>query len=239
MRNQMFKVSAVVMSAVWLAGCATPGGGGPTGDAPGTPSEPKVATGPGGCTYLPGTEPKQGMNQTTAMVIGGLVGAVAGRALAGGSTTGKRNSATLLGAVAGAFAGNALANNFKVTEEPSGNIKVAMPGGLLFPTGSAGLSADARTALKDVPAQINKYCGVQARVVGHTDNVGSAAANMTLSENRARAVVTALTSAGLDASRVTVSGAGPNEPIAANTTPDGRQQNRRVEIFIIPPAPQQ
>jgi outer membrane protein OmpA-like peptidoglycan-associated protein len=232
MRVKFVKVGAVVMSAVWLVGCATPGAGGPM-DSTG------VVTGPGGCTYMPGTEPKQKMNQTTAMILGSIAGIAGARALAGGSSAGRKNSAMLLGAITGAFAGNALASNFKVSEDPAGNIKVEMPGGVLFPSGSSSLSNDGRDALKSVPAQVNKFCGVQARIVGHTDNVGAMPSNMALSESRARAVSAALANSGLEASKMTVTGSGPNEPIATNNTADGRQQNRRVEIFIIPPPQQQ
>ena len=72
------------------------------------------------------------------------------------------------------------------------------------------------------------------RVVGHTDNVGSAAYNDTLSTERALAVSRILIANGLPSGRLTYSGQGFNQPIASNSTSAGRAMNRRVEILITP-----
>ena len=70
--------------------------------------------------------------------------------------------------------------------------------------------------------------------VGHTDNVGTADANVALSNARAAAVVKTLVAAGIDAGRLTPHGDGPFAPVAANTTDDGRARNRRVELVAQP-----
>jgi outer membrane protein OmpA-like peptidoglycan-associated protein len=67
-------------------------------------------------------------------------------------------------------------------------------------------------------------------VVGHTDNVGTADANVALSNARAASVVKALAAGGIDARRLTPHGDGPFSPVAANTTDEGRARNRRVEL---------
>jgi outer membrane protein OmpA-like peptidoglycan-associated protein len=71
-------------------------------------------------------------------------------------------------------------------------------------------------------------------VVGHTDNVGTAEFNVTLSSARASAVAKALVAAGIDARRLTPHGDGPFAPVATNTTEEGRARNRRVELVAQP-----
>ena len=70
-------------------------------------------------------------------------------------------------------------------------------------------------------------------IEGHTDNVGSAALNMRLSLSRAEAVKTYLTERGIDGERIIAKGYGLTQPVAPNTTPQGRQKNRRVEFTIL------
>ncbi|HRY32754.1 MAG TPA: OmpA family protein [Bacteroidales bacterium] len=75
--------------------------------------------------------------------------------------------------------------------------------------------------------------GIKIEISGHTDNVGSESSNMTLSENRAKAVVKYLTDKGIGANRLVYKGYGPSQPVASNATADGRQENRRTEFKII------
>ncbi|MFB3815299.1 MAG: OmpA family protein [Terriglobales bacterium] len=81
----------------------------------------------------------------------------------------------------------------------------------------------AAAALKSAP-------DLQLEVAGHTDNVGTAAANQKLSEDRAKAVLAALVARGVVASRLTARGYGQTAPIADNRTEEGRANNRRVEL---------
>jgi outer membrane protein OmpA-like peptidoglycan-associated protein len=74
--------------------------------------------------------------------------------------------------------------------------------------------------------------GLKLAVEGYTDTTGTAAFNQTLSEQRANAVRDYLIQQGLDAGTITAQGFGPANPVASNDTPQGRQQNRRVEIII-------
>ena len=71
------------------------------------------------------------------------------------------------------------------------------------------------------------------KISGHTDNVGSAASNMKLSQNRAEAVKTYLISKGIDRSRFKAEWFGSKNPIASNKTEEGRQRNRRVEMLLV------
>jgi outer membrane protein OmpA-like peptidoglycan-associated protein/uncharacterized protein YidB (DUF937 family) len=93
-----------------------------------------------------------------------------------------------------------------------------------LPDGSAGPLQTAADRIKGLPA------GTRIEVGGHTDNTGSAAANMALSQRRADAVRDALVKDGVDGSMLTTKGYGETKPIASNDTPDGRLQNRRTEF---------
>lgn len=103
--------------------------------------------------------------------------------------------------------------------------------GILFETGKADLKPESTPVLKDIAATLKDHADLKILIEGHTDNVGNAASNLTLSEARAAAVKAALVSQyGADAARVTTVGLGDTKPAVPNTTAEGRAQNRRVEI---------
>ena len=103
--------------------------------------------------------------------------------------------------------------------------------GILFATGKAELQPESRPVLKEIASTMKKYGDLKILIEGHTDNVGAAASNLSLSDARAAAVKAALVSDfGLDAARITTKGFGDTKPAAPNTTAVGRAQNRRVEI---------
>ncbi|HTJ23032.1 MAG TPA: OmpA family protein [Gemmatimonadaceae bacterium] len=103
--------------------------------------------------------------------------------------------------------------------------------GILFATGKAELQPESRPVLKEIASTMKKYADLKILIEGHTDNVGAAASNLTLSDARAAAVKATLVSDfDLDASRITTKGFGDTKPSAPNTTAVGRAQNRRVEI---------
>ncbi len=80
---------------------------------------------------------------------------------------------------------------------------------------------------------LRKQSAYRLRLDGHTDNVGSEAFNLKLSQDRAQAVKQYLSSRGVSAPRILTEGYGANRPVDTNTTPEGRQRNRRVEMKII------
>ena len=103
--------------------------------------------------------------------------------------------------------------------------------GILFATGKADLQPESRPVLKEIAATLKKYPALKILIEGHTDNVGAAASNMTLSDARAAAVKVALVADhGADGARITTKGFGDSKPSVPNTTASGRAQNRRVEI---------
>jgi OOP family OmpA-OmpF porin len=112
----------------------------------------------------------------------------------------------------------------------TGNGHVVVPG-ILFDTGKADVKPESSAALEQIVKMMQQDAKLKIFVVGHTDNVGSAAANLDLSKRRAAAVVAVLMSQyHLTADRLQAFGAGPYAPVAANTAEDGRSQNRRVEL---------
>ncbi|HJU73219.1 MAG TPA: OmpA family protein [Gemmatimonadaceae bacterium] len=103
--------------------------------------------------------------------------------------------------------------------------------GILFATGKAELQPESRPVLKEIASTLQKYGDLKILIEGHTDNVGQAAANLTLSDARAAAVKAALVADfGIQGDRITTKGFGDTKPSVPNATATGRAQNRRVEI---------
>ncbi len=104
---------------------------------------------------------------------------------------------------------------------------------VLFQTGSANLRPSAAARLEPLADYLDANPGVRVRADGFTDSVGSNASNLTLSHNRARSVVNALQTMGINPRRLEMYGHGENTPVASNGTVAGRQLNRRVEVSLI------
>lgn len=103
--------------------------------------------------------------------------------------------------------------------------------GILFATGKAELRPESRPVLKEIAGTMKQHDDLKLLIEGHTDNVGSAASNLALSDARAAAVKAALVGEfGIAADRLTTKGLGDTKPAVPNTTSEGRAQNRRVEL---------
>ena len=111
---------------------------------------------------------------------------------------------------------------------------VTMPQDILFAVDSATVNSSLRGDLLTVANSLREYPRSRVQVVGHTDNTGSAAYNQGLSERRANSVADVLTSGGVSYDRIQAFGRGEDQPVASNLTTEGRAQNRRVEIVILP-----
>ena len=106
--------------------------------------------------------------------------------------------------------------------------------GILFDTGSDHIKPESAPTLKEIGAMLQAHAELKLSVEGHTDNVGNPAANLKLSEARAAAVTAALAKDyGIDAARLQSKGLGSTKPLGLNTTAEGRQTNRRVELVKI------
>jgi outer membrane protein OmpA-like peptidoglycan-associated protein len=99
-----------------------------------------------------------------------------------------------------------------------------------FDTGQATIRSDSSKTLDDAAAALNVSPALRIEVAGHTDNVGTPEANLTLSQARAQAVMAALAQRGVKAERMTARGYGQTTPVADNRTEEGRGKNRRVEL---------
>ena len=173
---------------------------------------------------------------------GAAAGAILGRVIGGGR-------GTAIGAIIGAAAGGATGaiigrkmdkqaedlqrdmQNAKVERVGEG-IKITFDSGILFDTNSATLRPTSETDITKMAGILQKYPDTNVLVEGHTDNTGSDAINQPLSERRAQAVASSTIAKGVSSSRVTTQGYGSTQPVGDNTTTEGKQANRRVEIAI-------
>ena len=191
-----------------------------------------------------------GEQKVSKTAIGAGVGAVAGAAL-GALTSSKhdRNRGLATGAVLGGAIGGAvgyradkqeaqlrerLADSGVAVERHGDTINLVVPGAISFATNSAQLAPNFYTSLNQVAGSLKEYPDSTVQIVGHTDSTGPADFNQQLSVNRANAVVVYLSAQGIDPARMQALGMGPSQPVADNRTVEGRAQNRRVEIKIIP-----
>jgi outer membrane protein OmpA-like peptidoglycan-associated protein len=99
-----------------------------------------------------------------------------------------------------------------------------------FETGKSEISSESQKIIDNIVTMLKENPALKISIEGHTDNIGTAVSNKTLSENRAKAVMNALISKGISPSRLTSKGWGQEKPVADNSTDAGKAKNRRVEI---------
>src|SRR5699024_12753875 len=102
--------------------------------------------------------------------------------------------------------------------------------GVNFEFDSARLTVNAKRMLREVADRLRHHEQIEIEISGHTDSVGSAAYNNTLSQRRAEAVRKYLMDLGVNGNRMVAGGYGCTKPVAANGTEDGREGNRRIEM---------
>ena len=175
---------------------------------------------------------------------GAVIGAIVGK-LAGNTAVGAAVGAAV-GTGAGVIIGKKMdkakaqaeaVKNAQVQQVTDINglaaLKVTFDSGILFATNKAELNAAAKTSLTDFANVLKNNSDMDIAIIGHTDNTGSDAINNPLSENRAKSVSTFLKNSGVNASQIkTVEGQGSKNPVADNSTAEGRTQNRRVEVYM-------
>jgi outer membrane protein OmpA-like peptidoglycan-associated protein len=111
-------------------------------------------------------------------------------------------------------------------------IKVTFDSGILFDFNKSSLKPEAKESLTQFAQKMADMSETNINVYGHTDNVGSAAANKKVSDQRAQAVAKFLTQKGIAKERIVADGLSYDFPVADNSTEEGRAQNRRVEIYV-------
>src|SRR5215469_6029153 len=122
-------------------------------------------------------------------------------------------------------------NQVLQTKDSARGLIVNMPD-VLFDLNSANLKPEARERLARVAGILIAYPDIHVEVDGYTDNTGSLDFNQQLSQQRADAVQSYLVQQGVPSSSVDAKGFGPNDPIASNDSPEGRRQNRRVNLIV-------
>ena len=196
------------------------------------------------CTTI---DPYTREEKTSNAVKGVAIGAVSGAVI--GVIAGDNRKSALIGAGIGALAGGGIGYYMDVQEaklrqelEATGvsvtrhgdSIILNMPGNITFNTASSAISADFYRVLNSVAKVFNEYEKTYVDIYGHTDSVGDASYNMSLSQRRADAVFRYLQTREVLPQRILTHGMGEDYPIASNDTAQGRSQNRRVEIKLTP-----
>jgi outer membrane protein OmpA-like peptidoglycan-associated protein len=195
------------------------------------------------------TDPYTGRRTISKTAIGAGVGLLGGY-LAGDVIGGRSDrTAKIIGAGVGAIAGGAVGNYMDRQEADlrrqtvgtgvevirnGDDLILRMPSSITFPVGSYAIQPQFQSTLREVAQTLGSYSQTYVDVLGHTDSTGSDASNQVLSVNRAQAVANYLSSRGVASARLGVRGYGESAPIASNDTDDGRAQNRRVEIKVVP-----
>lgn len=173
-------------------------------------------------------------------VLGAIVGKMAGNTAVGAAV------GTAVGAGTGALIGAHMdkvkkqaeaVQNAQVESVTDANglqaVKLTFDSGILFATNKADLNANSKSALNQCATLLKNNTDCDIAIFGHTDNTGTDAVNNPLSVKRANSVYNYLLSQGVSASQIrTVEGQGSTNPVADNSTAAGRQQNRRVELYM-------
>ena len=194
------------------------------------------------------TDPNTGEKKISRTAIGGVGGVLAGGLLGGliGGKTGRIIGAGI-GGVAGGVVGYKMDQQIKqLREQTAGSgvdvsstdngqaISVNLPDGVTFATGSSAISPTFQATLDKVAQSLRDYPDSLIDVYGFTDTVGSTASNQALSESRARAVASYLTSRGVASARIRWQGFGEQQLKVATGDNVNEPLNRRVEIKIVP-----
>lgn len=181
-----------------------------------------------------------GIGAGAGAVLGAVVGKLAGNTAVGAAV------GTAVGATTGAIIGKHMdkvkaqaeaVKNAQVEEITDANglqgVKVTFDSGILFATNSSTLSAASKNSLNEFAKVLKSNSDCDIAIFGHTDNTGTDAINNPLSVKRAQAVETYLKGQGVGSAQIkSVDGQGSTNPVADNSTAEGRKQNRRVEVYM-------
>ncbi len=189
-----------------------------------------------GCASWSKTAKGAAIGGAAGAVVGGVIGKIAGNTLLGAL------AGAAIGGAAGAFIGRHMDKQAEEmrrdlqgakVERIGEGIKITFDSGLLFDINKYDLRTASQDNLTKLAAILNKYPDTNILVEGHTDSTGTREINMPLSENRAKAVASYLATQNVPSARFTVHGYGPDQPLGDNSSVDGRQTNRRVDLAIM------
>jgi len=198
-----------------------------------------------GCQSI---DPYTGEQKASNTAKGAGVGAIVG-AIIGAKTSDRRTKGALKGALAGGALGGGIGyymdrqeavlrqqlqgSGVQVQREGD-TIRLVMQGNITFASGQSDIKSQFFPVLNSVAQVLSEYDRTAIKIAGHTDSTGSLALNQRLSEDRASSVKQYLLTQKLPSGRVHASGFGPRYPIANNSSATGREQNRRVELELLP-----
>jgi outer membrane protein OmpA-like peptidoglycan-associated protein len=189
-----------------------------------------------GCASWSKTAKGAAIGAAGGAVVGGVIGKIAGNTLLGAL------AGAAIGGAAGAFIGRHMDKQAEEmrrdlqgakVERIGEGIKITFDSGLLFDINKYDLRTASQENLTKLAAILNKYPDTNILVEGHTDSTGTREINMPLSENRAKAVANYLATQNVPSARFTVHGYGPDQPLGDNSSVEGRQTNRRVDLAIM------
>lgn len=203
---------------------------------------------------ISGCAATDGMSTNTKRTATGAgVGALAGAAI-GAATGGKAGVGAVAGAAIGGLGTYIWSQNqekrkqemeaatqgtgINVVQTQDNQLKLEIPSDISFDTGRYDIKGNFAPILDRFAEGLRSSPNAEVRIVGHTDSTGSDAINNPLSLNRANSTRDYLMHRGVNGSRIFTEGRGSYQPIASNSTADGRTKNRRVEIFVGERAPQ-
>ena len=203
---------------------------------------------------LAGCAADQPMGTMGHREAGTLIGAVGGAVIGAVAYDRNRTKGAVVGAVGGALAGGAVgrymddqkrdleknlsaeikAGQARVDKLPGDVVRITMTSQTAFETNSSDIKSGFHSTMDKVADVVVRYGKTTLTVVGHTDDVGSNAYNQALSERRALSVAQYLESKRVNSMRLATAGKGETQPRSTNSTEAGRQENRRVEIYLEP-----
>lgn len=201
-------------------------------------------------TFLAGcvTDPYTGEKKVAKTATGAAIGGAAGAAI-GAATGGDRGKRAGIGAAAGVLAGGAVGaymdhQESKLREQLQGtgvsvtrigdDLILNMPGAITFEVDKSDIRSSFYEVLNSVVLVVKEFDKTVIDVSGYTDSTGDDSYNQALSERRAASVGDYLKAQGVVAGRVVTRGYGERNPVADNDTEEGRRQNRRVELKLVP-----
>lgn len=204
--------------------------------------------------FITGCANTGGMSDTTRRTATGAgVGALGGAAI-GAIAGGHAGKGALIGAGVGALGSYIWSQNLEkqkremeaatqgtgvgVTQTADNQLKLDIPSDISFDTGRADIKGNFAPILDRFADGLRNNPNAEVRIIGHTDSTGSDSINDPLSLQRAESTRNYLTARGVGGTRIQVQGMGSHQPVASNSTAEGRARNRRVEIFVGERAPQ-
>lgn len=214
-------LAAALVGAMTLSACNDPGQIMAGSDDPNQKTKNGALIGAGAGALLGALTESDGDRDKGALkgaLIGGAIGAGVGYSLDKQEADLRRN----------------LGNDRVQITNTGDRLIVTLPQDILFDTDSTTLRPSLQQDLAAVAANLQSYPQSTVQVIGHTDSDGEAGYNQQLSERRATVVGNVLIANGLAPQRIRTFGRGENQPVASNLSPEGKAQNRRVEIVILP-----